>query len=189
MLLSMVLTGGLVAVQTIVLRRGRSVAVSGDRMHYVTDLASNFVALAGIGAVALFGSTVLDAVAGLIIAAILLWGAIVVFRQASNELMDRELPDSDRARIATLAMADARLRAVHQLRTRASGPTVHIQMHADLEPDVSLIVAHQVVVAAERRILDAFPGADIIIHADPRGRAEPHGGESFLEDDAEAAPI
>jgi ferrous-iron efflux pump FieF len=189
MLLSMVLTGGLVAVQTIVLRRGRSVAVSGDRMHYVTDLASNFVALAGIGAVALFGSTVLDAVAGLIIAAILLWGAIVVFRQASNELMDRELPDSDRARIATLAMADPRLRAVHQLRTRASGPTVHIQMHADLEPDVSLIVAHQVVVAAERRILDAFPGADIIIHADPRGRAEPHGGESFLEDDAEAAPI
>ena len=189
MLLSMVLTGGLVAAQTIVLRRGRSVAVSGDRMHYVTDLASNFVALAGIGAVALFGSTTLDAVAGLVIAAILLWGAIVVFRQASNELMDRELPDEDRARITALAMADPRLGAVHQLRTRASGPTVHIQMHADLEPDVSLIVAHQVVVAAERRILDAFPGADIIIHADPRGRAEPHGGESFLEDEAETAAI
>ena len=100
MMLSMVLTGGLVAAQTVVLRRGRSVAVSGDRMHYVTDLASNVVALAGIGAVALFGSTTLDAVAGLIVAGILLWGAIVVFRQASNELMDRELPDEDRARIA-----------------------------------------------------------------------------------------
>jgi ferrous-iron efflux pump FieF len=183
MLLSMALTGGLVAAQTVVLRRGRSVAVAGDRMHYVTDLASNVVALAGIGAVALLGLTTLDAVAGLVIAAILLWGAIVVFRQASNELMDRELPDDDRARISALAMADPRLRAVHQLRTRASGPIVHIQMHADLEPDVSLIVAHQVVVAAERRILDAFPGADIIIHADPRGRAEPHGGESYSEDE------
>jgi ferrous-iron efflux pump FieF len=180
MLLSMVLTAGLVAAQTVVLRGGRSVAVSGDRMHYVTDLASNAVALAGIGAVALFGSTILDAVAGLVIAAILLWGAVVVFRQASNELMDRELPDEDRARIAALAMTDPRLGAVHQLRTRASGPTVHIQMHADLEPDISLIDAHQVVVAAERRILDAFPGADIIIHADPRGRAEPHGGEAAV---------
>jgi cation diffusion facilitator family transporter len=180
MLLSMVLTAGLVAAQTVVLRRGRSVAVSGDRMHYVTDLASNVVALAGIGAVALFGSTTLDAVAGLVIAGILLWGAIVVFRQASNELMDRELPDADRAQIAALAMEDPRLGAVHQLRTRASGPTVHIQMHADLEPDVSLITAHQVVVAAERRILEAFPGADILIHADPRGRAEPHGGEAAV---------
>ena len=55
MLLSMVLTGGLVVAQTAMLRRGRSVAVRADRMHYVTDLASNVVALAGIGAVALFG--------------------------------------------------------------------------------------------------------------------------------------
>jgi divalent metal cation (Fe/Co/Zn/Cd) transporter len=77
-------------------------------------------------------------------------------------------------------MVDPRLGAIHQLRTRASGPTVHIQMHADLEPEISLITAHQVVVAAERRILEAFPGADIIIHADPRGRAEPHGGEAAV---------
>jgi len=37
-----------------------------------------------------------------------------------------------------------------------------------------------VIVAAEKRVLDAFPSADIIIHADPRGRAEPHGG-AFAE--------
>ena len=36
--------------------------------------------------------------------------------------------------------------------------------------------AHKVVVAAEKRILSAFPAADILIHADPTGRAEPHGG-------------
>jgi ferrous-iron efflux pump FieF len=71
---------------------------------------------------------------------------------------------------------DPRLLDVHQLRTRASGPTIHIQMHADLDPDITLEVAHQVVVAAENRVLQAFPSADIIIHPDPRGRAEPHGG-------------
>ena len=181
MVFSMILTFGLVAAQSAMLRKGRSVAVSADRTHYVTDLASNVVALAGIGAVALFDSTTLDAVAGLVIAAILLWGAIVVFRRASNELMDRELPDADRARIIELARDDPRVSAVHQLRTRASGPTVHIQMHADLDPDVSLIDAHRTVVAAERRILEAFPGADILIHADPQGRAEPHGRESRRE--------
>ena len=68
-------------------------------------------------------------------------------------------------------------------RTRASGPYVHIQMHADLDPDLTLDAAHQVIVAAEKRILEAFPTADIIVHADPRGRAEPHGG-AFAEAEA-----
>ena len=156
------------AVQTAMLRNNRSVAVTGDRMHYVTDLASNVVALVGIGAVALLHTTLPDAVSGLVIAAILLWGAIVVFRQSSNELMDRELPDEDRARIMEFAREDPRLGAVHQLRTRASGPTIHIQLHAELDPDTSLVVAHQVVVGAERRILQAFPGRR---HPDPRGPA------------------
>jgi divalent metal cation (Fe/Co/Zn/Cd) transporter len=62
------------------------------------------------------------------------------------------------------------------MRTRASGPYVHIQMHAELDPSLSLVEAHQVMVAAERRVLEAFPTADIIIHPDPRGAAEPHGG-------------
>ncbi len=73
-------------------------------------------------------------------------------------------------------MEDPAILDVHQLRTRASGPILHMQMHADLDPDLTLEAAHKVVVAAEKRVLDAFPAADIIIHADPRGRAEPHGG-------------
>jgi divalent metal cation (Fe/Co/Zn/Cd) transporter len=79
------------------------------------------------------------------------------------------------------------LTSVHQLRTRASGPVVHIQMHADLDPELSLETAHQVVVAAEKRVLDAFPSADILIHADPRGRAEAHGGAFAETDDAQTA--
>ena len=73
-----------------------------------------------------------------------------------------------------------RLTDVHQLRTRASGPFVHIQMHIDLDPELTLDAAHHVIIAAENRVLAAFPSADIIIHADPRGRAEPHGG-AFAE--------
>src|SRR3954466_3179732 len=94
--------------------------------------------------------------------------------------MDHELPDEQAAEIVRLAAADGRLANVHQLRTRASGPYVHMQMHVDLDPEVTLETAHEAIVAAEKRILEAFPAADIIIHADPRGRAEPHGG-AFAE--------
>ena len=180
MVVSTALTGLLIMAQTRVLRQTSSVAVSGDRAHYASDLASNVIALIGIAASAWLGVNGLDAAAAIVIAALLLWGAVGVFREAANQLMDRELPDEQRARIVELMSQDRRLTGVHQLRTRASGPYVHMQMHVDLDPDLTLEAAHEVIVAAEKRLLEVFPQADIIIHADPRGRAEPHGG-AFAE--------
>lgn len=180
MAVSILLTAGLIAAQGRVLKQTNSVAVSGDRAHYASDLASNAIALVGIGASAWLGLAGIDALAALAIAVLLLWGAIGVFREAASQLMDRELPDEARARIVALMTEDRRVTDVHQLRTRASGPYVHMQMHVDLDPDLTLEAAHEVIVAAEKRVLDAFPSADIIIHADPRGRAEPHGG-AFAE--------
>jgi len=186
MAVSTLLTGLLITAQGRVLKQTASVAVAGDRAHYASDLASNLIGLVGIAIAALAGISGFDAVAGLGIAALLLWGAIGVFRQASAQLLDRELPDQDRARIVDLLTEDPRLTDVHQLRTRAAGPYVHIQMHVDLDPNLTLDSAHQVIVDAENRVLSEFPAADIIIHADPRGRAEPHGG-AFQEGPPSAA--
>jgi len=180
MIASTVLTALLIAAQSQVLKKTSSVAVSGDRAHYAADLASNVIALIGIAVSAWIGRNSVDAAAALVIAVLLLWGAVGVFREASAQLMDRELPDDERATIVKLMTQDPRLTDVHQLRTRASGPFVHMQMHVDLDPQLTLEAAHQVIVAAEKRVLAVFPSADIIIHADPRGRAEPHGG-AFAE--------
>jgi cation diffusion facilitator family transporter len=180
MAISTVMTGLLIAAQTRVLRATPSVAVAGDRAHYFSDLASNLIALAGIAGAVWLGARWLDAAGGILVAALLVWGAVNVFRQASSQLLDHELSDAARAKIIRLVSQDPRLTGVHQLRTRASGPYVHMQMHVDLDPEVTLETAHEVIVAAEKRVLAVFPAADIIIHADPRGRAEPHGG-SFAE--------
>lgn len=176
MVLSLILTSLLIAAQGQALKQTSSVAVSGDRAHYAADLASNAVALIGIVAFALTGITRIDAAAGLFVTVWLVWGAIGVFRGASVQLMDQELSDEARAQIKDLVGRDERISGVHNLRTRASGPVIHIQLHADLDPDLSLIEAHKAVVEAENRLLEAFPAADIIIHPDPRGKAEPHGG-------------
>jgi ferrous-iron efflux pump FieF len=178
MVASIVLTLALITAQSRVLKQTGSVAVSGDRAHYAADLASNAISLIGIAAASLFVQA--DAVAGLVIAAWLVWGAVGVFSEASVQLMDRELPDDQRARIVSLITQGGQIMGVHQLRTRASGPFVHIQMHADLDPTLSLTEAHDVMIAAEKRVLVEFPAADILIHPDPRGLAEPHGG-AFAE--------
>jgi cation diffusion facilitator family transporter len=180
MALSTLLTAGLIAAQTHVLNRTGSVAVSGDRAHYASDLGSNIIALLGIAASIWLGRNSLDSVAALLVAAVLLWGAISVYREAAGQLLDRELSPESRRRIIELITRDRRIGGVHQLRTRAAGPYVHVQMHIDLDPELTLAEAHTVLVDAEKRVLETFPSADIIIHADPSGKAEPHGG-AFAE--------
>jgi ferrous-iron efflux pump FieF len=171
---SIVLTSLLVIAQGRALKGVNSVAVAGDRAHYAADLASNIAALIGIATAALTGQTWIDAAAGLVVALWLVWGAVGVFRQSSLELMDHELDDEARKLIRQTASEDPRIRNVHQLRTRAAGPLIHIQFHLGLPPDLSLQEAHDVIVAAEERLLSVFPAADIIIHPDPDGGDEDH---------------
>ncbi len=181
MAVSIALSVGLIAVQTVAVRRTGSVATEGDRAHYLSDLAANLAVIAGIAASAFFGVTFADPLIGVAVAAWLVWTAIGVARRGLDQLMDRELDDAARERIRALALEGDEILNLHALRTRAAGPRVHIQFHADLAPGLSLAEAHRRMVAVERRIMAAFPGADILIHPDPVGLAEPHGLDQNLE--------
>lgn len=177
MVLSIGVTGALVWAQSRVLKRAQSVAVEGDRAHYAADLLSNLASLVGIAGAALLGLAWMDPAAGLIVCAWLVWGAVGVFRHAADHLMDREMPDADRDRLqALIVSADPSIKGVHQVRTRASGPFLHVQAHVDLPPALSLAGAHRILVRAERAVLAEFPNADILLHPDPGDEAEPHGG-------------
>ena len=142
---------------------------------------ANVAVIVGIAASAFLHWAWADAIAGLFVAAWLGHGAWKVAKNAADHLMDRELPDADRARIRALALEGGEVLAVHDLRTRAAGPFVHIQFHADLPPDLTLRRAHAIIVAAEARIRAEFQAADIIIHPDPVDSAEPHGHDYFAE--------
>jgi ferrous-iron efflux pump FieF len=177
--LSIVLTLLLLWVQTRALKKTGSIAVEGDRAHYFSDLASNVVVILGIAGSTLLGWLWLDAAAALAVAVWLVWTAWEVARGAGNQLMDRELPDDERDRIQALAEDDPRIVNIHQLRTRAAGPLLHIQFHMMLDGGLSLEAAHAIMVDCERRLLAEYPAADILIHPDPHGVAEPHGAAFF----------
>ena len=175
-LISIALTGWLVWMQGRAMRKSGSMAVAADRAHYAGDLAANGVVLIGVISGSFLAAPGLDAAAGLIVAVWLFWGALAVLKTASDHLVDRAVPDADRITITTAVLADPRISGVHQLRTRMAGASMMIQMHIDLEPTLTLEAAHTIVVEAENRLLAAFPRADVLIHPDPRGRAESHGG-------------
>ncbi len=177
MVASILLTLVLVRAQAWVIERTRSVAIKGDRAHYLADLVSNAAAIVGIALARLTGVARWDALAGLLVAGWLIKGAVDVLRTASNELLDRELDEADREELLRLALDDEQVMGVHQFRSRAAGPVLHVQMHMELEPDQSLLEAHEIVERAEDRILAAFPQTDLVIHADPFGLSEAHDAD------------
>lgn len=180
MVISLILTGALVWYQSWTIRQTASIATKGDMGHYMSDFLTNIVALFGIGAAGLFGILWADGAAGLFVAAWLAHSAWGIAREAADHLLDREASDETRAQITELAQNVAGLRRVHDLRTRMSGPWLHIQFHADVDPSLTLAQAHVIVVEAEKRIREVFQGADIIIHPDPDDGSAPHGHPAFM---------
>jgi ferrous-iron efflux pump FieF len=179
MVISIIMTGVLVGFQSWTVKQTASIATKGDMGHYMSDFLTNIVALIGIGAAGWFGILWADGLAGLFVAGWLAHSAWGIAREAADHLLDREASDDTRARIQEIAHSVEGLRRVHDLRTRLSGPWLHIQFHADVDPLLTLAQAHVIVVDAERQIRDAFPGADIIIHPDPDDGSEPHGHPAF----------
>ncbi len=179
--LSIGLTGWLIWMQPRAIRRSGSLAVAADRAHYASDLAANGVVLIGVISGTFLSAPGLDAAAGLVVSVWLFWGAIGILRNASDHLLDRAAPEDQRKAIVAAVLSDPRISGLHQLRTRMAGTVLMIQMHVDLDPGLTLVAAHDIVVEAEDRLRVAFPGSDILIHADPRGRTRP-------DDTAQAAP-
>jgi ferrous-iron efflux pump FieF len=179
MVISIIMTGALVWFQSWTVKQTASIATKGDMGHYMSDFLTNVVALLGIGAAGVFGILWADGAAGLFVAAWLAHSAWGIAREAADHLLDREASDETRKQIKDIAHTVNGLRRVHDLRTRMSGPWLHIQFHADVDPLLTLAQAHVIVVEAERRIREAYPGADIIIHPDPDDGSEPHGHPAF----------
>jgi ferrous-iron efflux pump FieF len=146
-----------------------SLAVEADQTHYLGDLATNVGVVLALVLSAYFGWTLADPIIAIAVASVMLWSAFGVGRDSFNQLMDRELPDEERARIRRIAESHDAVRNVHDLKTRAAGLSTFIQLHLALDPDMPLREAHQVSDAVEQAILNAFPGAEVIIHQDPEG--------------------
>ena len=169
MVVSIALTAGLVWLQTRALKQTGSLAVAGDRSHYAADLAANVVVLIGVVSGTWLNAPGLDAAAGLVVAVWLFWGAFGLLRDASDHLLDRSAGEAEQIAVTTAVLADPRITGVHALRTRRAGSTLMVQMHVDMDPNLTLEAAHAIVEAAEARIHAVLPDSDVLIHADPAG--------------------
>jgi len=169
MVISMVLTIALVIYQRYVIKKSRSIAIRADSLHYLGDILVNLAIIAALSLSMYLDWYIADPLFALGVAGYVLYNAWEIVKVSLDQLMDRELPDEDRTRITGIAMAHPDVRNLHELRTRSSGYTTFIQLHIEMDPEITLVRAHAISDEVEAELHRAFPNSEVIIHEDPLG--------------------
>ena len=150
-------------------RRTKSIVLTADGKHVLTDVFTTVGVVLGLVGVYFTGWNWLDgAVAILVGLNILVTGARLV-HQAAAGLMDKSDPEL----LEEICRVIAEQRRpmwidIHQLRARRAGTRVFIDFHLILPRDLFLEASHAEVKQLEKILNDYFEGqADILIHADP----------------------
>ncbi len=166
MVLSVLLTLGLVIWQGQVARRTGSKVVAADRLHYLGDLLPNIGAILSLWASRRFGLESIDAIVALAAAGMLAMGAVRIGKAAFDALMDRRADPVILAGIGEIAAGWPGVRGYHDLKTRTAGSRVFVNIHIELDGEQTLREAHDIGAALRRAILAAYPQTDVIIHKD-----------------------
>jgi ferrous-iron efflux pump FieF len=166
MVLSLVLTLGLLMLQHKVVKETGSTAVRADSLHYRSDLMLNGSILIAL-LLAHWGYPQVDALFGLAISLYILWSAFQIGKESSAILMDQELDPGVAQDMLALACAVPGVIGAHDLRTRMSGQHWFVQLHLELPGTLSLSAAHALCEQVEAAIIAQFPKAEVLVHADP----------------------
>ncbi|WP_085810903.1 cation diffusion facilitator family transporter [Sphingomonas sp. TZW2008] len=171
-LLAIVATFGLLAYQRSIIRKTGSVAILADNVHYQSDVLLNCAVIAALVLDQMAGLSGADPVFGIAIALWLAWGAFSASSQAIDMLMDKEWPEDQRAAFIEIAARQPGIRGIHDFRTRRAGSHDFAQFHMEVDRQLTVGAAHDIVESVERRLRDVFPRVEVLIHLDPEGHVD-----------------
>jgi len=157
-------------------RKHRSQALEADALHFSTDVWSSAVVLVGlilvwVGRKAMPGHAGLldraDAVAALGVALIVLFVSYRLGKRTIDVLLDRA-PEGLKEKIAVAAAEVEGVISAGKVRLRQSGAQTFVDMTIEVDRNLSLERTHAIAEDVEARIQSFVPGADVVIHTDPR---------------------
>jgi cation diffusion facilitator family transporter len=153
-------------------------ALEADALHFSTDVWSTIVVISGIGLV-WAGETwnlpwlaYADALAGLAVAAIILW----VGSQLGKRTLDALLDVAPKGLQQEIAMAVGRMDGVldvDRVRVRRAGNRHFVDATVSVARTASLEQVHALSDAIEKRIGEIVP-SDVMVHAEPRAPQGEH---------------
>ena len=169
MAISIAMSALLVWIQRRSLAKSQSLAIEADSLHYSSDILINAGALLVIFLIMQGAPYWIDVLFALGVAAFMGKLACSIARKALDMLLDKELPENQRAQIIKVIEAHDKVSGWHDLRTRHNGTSVVITLDIEADPTITLNSAHAIAKGLENDFLKLHPGAEILIHVDPEG--------------------
>lgn len=167
-MITIVVTSLLITLQKYVIKKTNSTAIKADSLHYRSDFLININVLFSLIVTSYFETNIIDVIVGSVITLYIIYHSWLIFKDAYDVLIDKELPENQKKEIIHLIkQLNNKIIGFHDLRTRFSGIRKFIQFHLEMEESITLKEAHKISKELEKKILHKFPEAEIIIHQDP----------------------
>lgn len=151
-------------------KRLNSPAVTANAWHHRSDAVSSLGTLVGIAGAMFLGDRwrILDPIAAIVVSVFIIKSGYDIVKPCIAELLEASLPDNTEREIITLVTSVPGIESVHNLRTRRIGNGIAIDLHAQMDGNLTLSQAHEKATAAENAIRRAFGNNSIInIHMEP----------------------
>ena len=164
MIFSIILTIIFVSYQNFVIKKTNSLAISGDSLHYKSDILINLGVIFSLLVSRWAFTYFIDGLVAFGISLYIFYTAYKIGREGVDILMDKELSDEDREKIIILTIKDKDVLGIKALKTRKAGPFLFIQMDLRMNESFTLKEAHMIAHRVEQNLLKDFPTATITIH-------------------------
>lgn len=156
-------------------KKNNSPAVVTNAWHHRTDALSSVASALGIGAAVIFGGKwiILDPLVCCAISIFIFAVAVKMALPALKELTEASLPDDVEQSIENVIRSVEGVDDVHALKTRKSGPSIIIDAHVVVNPEMSVAVAHEITTVAETALRNKYgQETQITLHIEPDAAAD-----------------
>lgn len=144
-----------------------STALKAEAWHHLSDSLSSVGALIGIGG-AMLGVPILEPVASIIIALLILKAAVDIFRSAIDQMVDKSCEKELEEELRSCILAQEGVIRVDMLQTRMFGNKIYVDTEIGVDGTRSLKEAHGIAEQVHGALELQFPQIKhVMVHVNP----------------------
>lgn len=152
----------------------KSSALKADAWHHRSDALTSIAAFVGIAIALILGDGYesADDWAALFSSAFILYNCYHIFRPALGEIMDENVYPEMEKRIRKVSMTVKGVAATEKLLIRKTGMTFHLELHANVDGDISVREGHEISHKLKDKLKHEIPElGNVTIHIEPNDLA------------------
>ncbi|MDD2341347.1 MAG: cation diffusion facilitator family transporter [Tolumonas sp.] len=149
-----------------VAKRVRSSMLVANAWHARSDAASSLVVAIGIIG-NLLGYALFDPIAALVVGLMVAKMGSSFMWDSLHDLMDRAADSETEEKIKKTLQSTPGVSGIHDLKTRKMGDLIVVDVHLEIDGNLSVREGHDIAVAARKAVLDNYSVLNVMTHVDP----------------------